>query len=688
MSVTAENQGPPSFNLYGLPGLVDMPSGRMMPDGELAFNISYFAGITRATLAFQATPWLVGSFRYSSFENWNSEDFGTYYDRSFDIRARLLSETSYLPEISLGLQDFIGTGVYSGEYIVASKSFADRLDLTAGLGWGRFGTTNSIGSTGSRPEISSDSVGEGGTVDLDRMFRGDVGVFGGVSFKATDRLTLKAEYSSDAYEIESDDREIFDRKSPFNFGVDYEFAEDFHLAVYSMYGTEVGVNLQMSLNPNRPSIDGTTDPRPEPVLVRPSRRTSPEFYTTDWAGSQETRTVVRDQLAAALLADGLELEALDLGPTAATVYVRNARYNYSPQALGRTARSMSRTMPSSIDTFTIVPMDRGMAMPSVTYTRTEVETNAVAPDGAERMLASARVDPTPARPEAAEYVPDIYPRFAWEIGPYVRTSLFDPDNPFRWDLGVFARGNWTPAPGFLFSGTVTKKVVGNLDDIERESDSELPHVRSDFALYEKDGDPAINSLYGAYYFRPGNDLYARGTAGLLERMYAGVSTELLWAPYDRRYAFGAELNYAHQRDYNGGFGLLDYEIVTGHASAYWRFDDDFFGQIDAGRYLAGDYGATLSLQRVFANGWRVGAFATFTDVSAEEYGEGSFDKGITLTIPLGWAINRSTKSEADFTMRPLTRDGGQMLNVPGRLYDIVDENRAYRREEQWGRFWR
>ena len=60
----------------------------------------------------------------------------------------------------MGLQDFAGTGIYSAEYIVATKNFETRalgssrlpgrLKISAGLGWGRFGTRGSIGSTGTR----------------------------------------------------------------------------------------------------------------------------------------------------------------------------------------------------------------------------------------------------------------------------------------------------------------------------------------------------------------------------------------------------------------------------------------------------------------------------------------------------------------------------------------------------------
>ena len=48
----------------------------------------------------------------------------------------MLNESTYLPAISLGLRDFIGTGWYSSEYIVGTKSIGN-VNLTAGLGFGR-----------------------------------------------------------------------------------------------------------------------------------------------------------------------------------------------------------------------------------------------------------------------------------------------------------------------------------------------------------------------------------------------------------------------------------------------------------------------------------------------------------------------------------------------------------------------
>ena len=195
-------------------------------------------------------------------------------------------------------------------------------------------------------------------------------------------------------------------------------------------------------------------------------------------------------------------------------------------------------------------------------------------------------------------------------------------------------------------------------------------------LYYKGSGPTVPELTGAYFFRPGRDLFGRVTAGYLEPMFAGVSTELLWAPEHSRLALGAELNRVRQRGYDQRFDLRDYEVTTGHLSAYYQFTDQFFTQLDVGRYLAGDWGATLSFSRVFDNGWKVGVYATKTDVSSADFGEGSFDKGLFFQVPLDGLFGGETRGTFATRMRPIQRDGGQRLD--GFSGDIFWDLRAAR----------
>jgi hypothetical protein len=192
------------------------------------------------------------------------------------------------------------------------------------------------------------------------------------------------------------------------------------------------------------------------------------------------------------------------------------------------------------------------------------------------------------------------------------------------------------------------------------------------------------------------------SAGYLERGFGGVSGEVLWKPVDSHFALGAEVNYTLLRDFDMGFGFrpacsdvdctvydgADYDVVTGHVSAYYDFDNGFVGQVDVGRYLAGDWGATVALDREFENGWKVGAYFTMTDVSFEDFGEGSFDKGIRIEIPMDALLGQPTRDSSGTTLTSLERDGGARLRIDDRLYEVVEGGHQGQMEDNWGRFWR
>ena len=267
LAATADELTTTVTNSYGVPGgLIDMPTAEMAPDGQLSATAFYFDGFGRSTLTFQITPWLSGSFRYSGTKDLTPQ-FSTYYDRSFDLKMRLLKEGTFTPAVAIGLQDFLGTGLLGAEYLVASKSFGDRLKVSGGFGWGRLGSRNNFDGFGTRDPFSFVGLGTGGDVDTSNWFRGDIGVFGGFTYDITDRLTFAAEYSSDGYDIEQA-AGVIRRSSPYNFGLTYKLTPDANLRVYSLYGNEVGVSLSFGLNPKNMPIPGGTEQAPLPVAVR------------------------------------------------------------------------------------------------------------------------------------------------------------------------------------------------------------------------------------------------------------------------------------------------------------------------------------------------------------------------------------------------------------------------------------
>ena len=447
-------------------------------------------------------------------------------------------------------------------------------------------------------------------------------------------------------------------------------------------------------------IDGVTFRRPDgapfcTVVLREAGRAhiraeadALSGWDRSWAADPAALEAAKTAALDALRAEGLGIDRLGLTDTTIRVEFTNRRYHSAAQALGRAAAALTRALPPSVEVFELTLAARSLPVITVELRRAMIERQHGEPDAGWLSWQGATFRDAAAsdRPPVAE---GRYPKFSWSLNPHLPLGLFDPDTPIRADLQLRLSGQVEFAPGASLSGQVSQRLAGNVDELAFESDSVLPHVRSDYPLYARKDTPFIDRLSADYVFKITPSTYGRVSAGLFETMYGGVGAEVLWKPEGQSWGLGADINYVKQRDFDGYFGFRDYDIVTGHASLYW--ETGWHGlevQVDAGRYLAGDYGATFSLTRKFANGWEVGGFFTLTDVPFSEYGEGSFDKGVRLTIPLDWALPFETGSVYSTTIRPLTRDGGQRLNISNRLHDVVDSQDRGALREDWSLFWK
>ncbi|HET9067932.1 MAG TPA: YjbH domain-containing protein, partial [Amaricoccus sp.] len=246
----------PSLNLYGVTGLIDMPSAEAQPDAQVSASYSQFGSTSRRNFTFQLLPRISATLRYASIKDWGNSEDPEYklFDRSLDVQFQILKERgAWQPSVALGFRDVLGTGVYSAEYLVASKTIARDFTVTGGIGWGRLasvgGVTNPFCSMSDSFCERKIDYEEGGTPTFDAMFHGeDMGFFGGVEWRTPiDKLTLKAEISSDAYTREqAGPRADFERKSPINVGAEYRLTPGITLGGYYMYGSTVGINVVVS----------------------------------------------------------------------------------------------------------------------------------------------------------------------------------------------------------------------------------------------------------------------------------------------------------------------------------------------------------------------------------------------------------------------------------------------------------
>ena len=128
---------PKMLNTYGMPGSIDTPTAEAFPEGQFSVSSSVFGGTIRSNLSFQVTNGLTLSFRYSRIPSAYGDYGGYFWDRSFDLHYLFNKQTNFLPSVAIGMRDFIGTGLYAGEYLVATKNITKNIKLTGGLGWGR-----------------------------------------------------------------------------------------------------------------------------------------------------------------------------------------------------------------------------------------------------------------------------------------------------------------------------------------------------------------------------------------------------------------------------------------------------------------------------------------------------------------------------------------------------------------------
>ena len=220
----------------------------------------------------------------------------------------------------------------------------------------------------------------------------------------------------------------------------------------------------------------------------------------------------------------------------------------------------------------------------------------------------------------------------------------------------------------------------------------MPHVRTDLKNYLNVLEPRIRNLQLSSIYKISPRGYGRFTAGIIEPMFSGISKEIYFRNALPKISMGAELNYVKKRSYRQLFDLMKVEgmaNLNGNLSLYWDTGYKFYhGQLDIGRYLAGDNGGTVTLTRSFPNGWKIGGFFTLTDASFEDFGEGSFDKGFFLRIPYGAIMPYESRSGLVEGIRPIQGDGGQKLSVYGRLHEMISENTKENIDSNWMRIWR
>ena len=643
----------------GTTGLIDLPSARMQPDATFTTTYSRQDVVDFYSLTYQATPWLETTFRYAILDpRVDREDaLDDLRDRSYDVKVRLLKEGAIAPDLSAGIIDLGGTGIFSSEYIVASKRFAD-FDVSLGVGWGRLAgrdiASNPLAELASRfdERAGPASLEDTGQFQTDNFFAGsDIGLFGGVEYRPNGGpVRIIAEYNSDLYNRETT-LGTLDVRSPISVGVDWEFLEGLKIGASWQHGSQFGLRLTSNLD--------TSEIRPRALQTFPwhshdmAAGDLPDDFEDNWF---ERMRLDANNSGYSILAGTIEDD------NHALIEYRNQSYILHADAAERVMASAGVHLPANVTRVTLVLKEASLYPVSITYLRSSMDNRDYQRENPDAAL--RQVDYLPGRRiEGPQFAPEKEgPALDLDFGISTRFGFFDPDVPLTYQVFAAVRADATLIAGWGLTAQYRQNLSNNFDDVERVSNSALPPVRSDIEEYLRQGDSGIDYLYLQKRGQFSQNIYYHAFAGILELQYSGVGGEVLYYPFRSKIGIGANMIAVQQRAFDGGFGTRNFETVTAHLSAYWAspiFNYDI--AIHAGRYLAGDLGATLELNRTFANGWTVGAFATMTDVSAEEFGEGSFDKGFTLSIPFNALSAGNNRRGNNITIRPVLRDGGARI---------------------------
>ncbi|SFU95367.1 YjbH domain-containing protein [Halomonas korlensis] len=660
---------------FGGVGLMQTPTARMAPVGTLSASFSRTAPYRRYNVFLQPTEWLEGGFRYVEVEN---RRFGEaiagdrrMLDKGFDVKLRLLEETRYWPELAVGFRDVGGTTLFGAEYLVANKRWGD-FDVSLGLGWGYLGNAGDIGSPlgwlAERFDERPDRAGGdfGGEFAVDQLFSGPMAFFGGVEYQTPwDPLVLQFEVEGNDYANEPQaNNQAQDTRV--NLGARLALTENLSLHGGWQRGDTAmgGISYNVDLAGLR---QVKNDPEPLPIGA--------QSYE-DWQAASEA---LNDNA-------GVRVNRITRRGNDLRVEAEPVRFRSLAQSEGRAGRILHAQADDDIDTFRFEWQERGLALRESVHDRAAL---VAAAGSAEQeyahrygVYAHANLD----GPEG-EVLHEAPPqRLSWGLGPRLDQNFGGPDG-YLYRLMVAANAEYRTDANGWFSGEVTWTALDNLDNYDYIANSELPRVRTFIGDYLSESPVGIEHLQ---YTRTGNlsdNVYAMGYGGLLEMMYAGVGGEVLYRSFDSPVAFGADVNWVKQRDFDQGVGLRDYDTWTGHFNAYVETGiEDVLAKVSVGKYLAGDVGGTLDLSREFDSGVRMGAWGTWTD-AGDDFGEGGFDKGLYLSIPFDAFFTRSSRERANIAWRPLTRDGGARLGRRYTLYDITHERDMGRYWEDYDKSW-
>ena len=617
-----------SFNNHGVIGLINMPTARFFNESSYGFTLYSGEPDQKITMASNPFNWLEASFFYTNIKDkpYCKVDYDPvcgqdYKDKGFNLKIRLKEEGIW-PAIAVGINDIAGTGLYSSEYIVASYG-VNKTDFHFGLAWGQLdGSKNNFKNPLGKIDESfyerpQNTAGKGGKFQPSRYFSGETASpFLGVTHAFNEKYLFKLEYDTTStpgevgYEIAEQD---------FSFGIDFNITKNFTVGISVERGNTTSMRFSYKNDPK------TAKPR--------YKYKEPKHKETDSKYVKFIRNLNENGIGVDKIFEGSEQIGVQM------TQFTHPNMDIIDEIIKRASNSAGL----------IKPVKRDLRIADLE----------VVSEYEEEFTDSAIL--VYERKSGKKFFTDtkltIRPFLASREG-FIKGAILLENNS-----EAILRDN------LFFTTNLKYSLADNFDDLTIPPRDTYPaQVRSDVKDYLRNYQNGIfiGRAQLDYHISPKRNHHLMASAGILEEMFIGAGFEYLFFKPETNYAAGFEIFNVKKRDYQMRFGTLDYENTVGSINFYYRNYNTipFDAKISYGEYLAGDIGTTFELSRRFDNGVMFGVFASNTNVSVEQFGEGSFDKGIFFDIPIFGNL-------VGYSWRPLTKDPGQKLIRKHTLYDLL-----------------
>lgn len=660
-------------------GLLQTPTARMGREGDFHLNYKDNDQYRFWSASIQLFPWLESTVRYTDIRTLlystdpNFSGNETAKDKGIDVKVRLLEESFYIPEVSLGLRDFGGTGFFESEFVAASKRFGN-FDFNIGMGWGYLGRSGNVtnpfckitDSYCNRGSLFGPSTNTGGKFELKEIFKGNAAIFGGVEYQTPwSPLRLKVEYEGNDYSIERADQQrlgLIVQDSKWNFGANYRY-EDFDFSVSYQRGNTwtFGVSYRFNFH-DAHQIKIHEEPKSL------ANRRKDYFDDEELNGNR----VVRDLYHNA----GIAINDVVVKPNKAIVYGQQKKFRDSQETMERMGRVFAQNLPDTVQEYSFVEMSNDKPMVETVIDADKFIEYATY-EGFDTQLEDTISRQTPSSDVLLDMKPEQHSGFFYGVDSFWSQMFGNPEEFYLFQGGLIGSAGYNFNANLSLQGSLKATLVENFDKFNFTVDNQnstLPRVRTYIREYVSRDRVTMDSLYMQWNDQVSENIFALAYAGYLETMYGGVGAEVLYRPVDSTVSFGFDVNWVKQRSFEDDFSFRDYDTLTGHANIYWtpQFLPDTQLTFKLGQFLAKDKGVNIDFAKRFDSGIVVGAYAAFTNVSAEEYGEGSFTKGFYISIPFDLFSLSPSRGRGKIPWIPIARDGGQPLKRPMNLNDITD----------------